>query len=581
MDSRDNATAEESAFAIPRITTHSDNPGVALPQPLTPSDAALVRRIFDLQAHGKIAAAREATAELDSKLLLGTILANRYLGRYHHSTAAELGDWLALYGDQPEAPAIHALLLHRLPKGAAAPPTPPVVRLESTPPADAAPLELDPQEPDLPRRPAVDRAVQDRAQRGNPGAALRLIANTRGVGASYAAYLRGEVAQVLFTQNADYEALLIATTALRQCPPDELAALPAYIGGLAAWRLRKVTEARRLFETAARAPVTSAKLRAAASFWAARTSRRMMDAVATVNWLRNAGEERRTFHGLLARRMLGLDTGIPPSGALMATADVNAVDATPAGRRAFALLQVGRPERAEAELRLLAARVQHDPTFARSLLAVASGTGLTALAAQLSDVLQPPDDDAGGRMRAFVPRLRPGSGFMVDPALVYALARQESNFDAQAVSSAGARGLMQIMPATAQYVLGDTPLSATQLHDPEFNLDLGQRYVTYLARQDGIASDLIRLLASYNAGPATVARWSTEMRDDGDPLLFIEAIPNAETRAFVPSVLTYSWIYAARLHLQAPSLDQLAEGEFPRFTPFSDRRKMLVTGPRR
>ena len=581
MDSRDNATAEESAFAIPRITTHSDNPGVALPQPLTPSDAALVRRIFDLQAHGKIAAAREATAELDSKLLLGTILANRYLGRYHHSTAAELGDWLALYGDQPEAPAIHALLLHRLPKGVAAPPTPPVVRLESTPPADAAPLELDPQEPDLPRRPAVDRAVQDRAQRGNPGAALRLIANTRGVGASYAAYLRGEVAQVLFTQNADYEALLIATTALRQCPPDELAALPAYIGGLAAWRLRKVTEARRLFETAARAPVTSAKLRAAASFWAARTSRRMMDAVATVNWLRNAGEERRTFHGLLARRMLGLDTGIPPSGALMATADVNAVDATPAGRRAFALLQVGRPERAEAELRLLAARVQHDPTFARSLLAVASGTGLTALAAQLSDVLQPPDDDAGGRMRAFVPRLRPGSGFMVDPALVYALARQESNFDAQAVSSAGARGLMQIMPATAQYVLGDTPLSATQLHDPEFNLDLGQRYVTYLARQDGIASDLIRLLASYNAGPATVARWSTEMRDDGDPLLFIEAIPNAETRAFVPSVLTYSWIYAARLHLQAPSLDQLAEGEFPRFTPFSDRRKMLVTGPRR
>jgi hypothetical protein len=62
--------------------------------------------------------------------------------------------------------------------------------------------------------------------------------------------------------------------------------------------------------------------------------------------------------------------------------------------------------------------------------------------------------------------------------------------------------------------------------------------------------------------------------------LFIEAIPNAETRAFVPNVLTYSWIYAARLHLQAPSLDQLAEGEFPRFTPFSDRRKMLVTGPR-
>ncbi|HEY8287879.1 MAG TPA: lytic transglycosylase domain-containing protein, partial [Acetobacteraceae bacterium] len=88
MDSRDNARAEESAFAVPRIVTHSDNPGVAIPQPLTPSDAALVRRIFGLQAHGKMAAAREATAELDSKLLLGAILADRYLGRFHHATAA-------------------------------------------------------------------------------------------------------------------------------------------------------------------------------------------------------------------------------------------------------------------------------------------------------------------------------------------------------------------------------------------------------------------------------------------------------------------------------------------------------------
>ena len=77
----------------------------------------------------------------------------------------------------------------------------------------------------------------------------------------------------------------------------------------------------------------------------------MHDAVGTVKWLRVAAEERLTFHGLLARRILRMDTGILPSGELLSQADVDAVAATPQGWRAFALLQVGQPARAEAELR--------------------------------------------------------------------------------------------------------------------------------------------------------------------------------------------------------------------------------------
>ena len=56
------------------------------------------------------------------------------------------------------------------------------------------------------------------------------------------------------------------------------------------------------------------------------------------------------------------------------------------------------------------------------------------------------------------------------------------------------------------------------------------------------------------------------IHDDDDPLLFIEAIPNAETRTFVRRALTYAWIYAARLGRRPPSLDELVAGEFPRFT---------------
>ena len=113
-------------------------------------------------------------------------------------------------------------------------------------------------------------------------------------------------------------------------------------------------------------------------------------------------------------------------------------------------------------------------------------------------------------------------------------------------SSAGAVGLMQIMPDTASFITGQpaTPALRGELRDPSVNLDLGQRYVDYLAGSDAIGGDLLRVLASYNSGPGNFTRWSAALRDGGDPLLFIEAIPVDETRAFIPRVLAYTWIYA-------------------------------------
>jgi soluble lytic murein transglycosylase-like protein len=159
----------------------------------------------------------------------------------------------------------------------------------------------------------------------------------------------------------------------------------------------------------------------------------------------------------------------------------------------------------------------------------------------------------------------------VDPALVYGLARQESNFDPRAVSAAGARGLLQIMPATASYVMGDPGLArsggASRLHDMGFSVEVGQRYLEYLARHDVVSGDLLRVLAAYNNGPGNLSRWQGAVRHREDPFLFIEGIPVVETRLFVQRVLAYSWIYAGRLNLPSPSLDALAAGRFPRFGP--------------
>jgi soluble lytic murein transglycosylase-like protein len=571
----DNATADEAAFALPRAP-HDSVSGAVYPRPLRPSDAAVMQRIFSLQHRGNMKDAERATNQLEDPLILGTVLADRYLSRFRKSTLAELTDWLTQYRDLPEAAAIYSLLLAKLPKGATPPAAPAIATLKRSTGVETALEDIEPPRNNLARNPAFDRAVLDRAEQGNTASALRLIASARRISSVYAAQLRAEVAQAAFIRNDDAEALRIVQASLKGTNPDDQSTLAYYTGGLAAWRLDQIDVAKTMFEDGAEAANSSPHLHAASAFWASRVSRRLHDASATVKWLRAAAQERLTLHGFLARRILGMDTGILPSGQLLSQADVDAVAATPQGLRAFALLQIGQPERAEAELRALWPLASTNAAFGQSLLMVASATGLTDYAAQMAGLLQAQDGRPHDELRFAMPKLRPAGGFQVDPPLVYALTRIESNFDPEAVSPVGARGLMQIMPATAQYITRDVMLDPDRLHEPAMNLAIGQRYVSYLSRMDGIDNDLLKVLASYNCGPGNYLSRASDIHDGGDPLLFIEAIPIAETRAFVPHVLLYSWIYAAQLHRQAPSLDSLAAGEFPRFTPRDTERRMEV-----
>ena len=125
---------DETAMAIPRLASPGDVSGVALPQPLAPSDAARVRRIFALQSRGNMAEAAEETSQLTDPTLLGPILANRYLGRFHRATPDELIVWLERHADEPDAPAIYALLTRRAPKGMVIPPLPNADRASPRPP---------------------------------------------------------------------------------------------------------------------------------------------------------------------------------------------------------------------------------------------------------------------------------------------------------------------------------------------------------------------------------------------------------------------------------------------------------------
>jgi soluble lytic murein transglycosylase len=138
----------------------------------------------------------------------------------------------------------------------------------------------------------------------------------------------------------------------------------------------------------------------------------------------------------------------------------------------------------------------------------------------------------------------------VEPALALALMRQESNFEVEAVSPAGARGLMQLMPATARGMareLGE-PALATRLFEPLANMRLGTAYLAKRLNDFDRAVPLA--LAAYNAGAHRVRQWLSANGDprvgETDPIDWIELIPFNETRNYVMRVIESQTVYQAR-----------------------------------
>jgi soluble lytic murein transglycosylase-like protein len=548
-----------------------------LPSVLSVPDIARYRRIFALQDRHLWREADGEIATLGDTLLLGPVLAQRYADRHYRASYGELASWLAHYPDEPEARTFYAFALARRP-GGVAPPTRPVAAL---PPrlseSREAPAASAGRSADLAAEiRTVARSEPRRAELmlEGPAAQQRLDSRNR-------AALKIDVAAGYLAAGELYKALDISDAA--QDETDE--ATDHWQAGLAAWRSKRLNEARQHFEALAHSGQSSWTTSAGA-FWAARVELRAHRAEHAAFWLGIAAEQPRTFYGLLARRLLGVDPYLNFAADPFTEFDARIVLGTEAGRRALALLAVGQRSRAATELRLLAAR--SDTAIVESIEALADRANLPGLSLQLAGVLA----DSDGRNHDYalypVPRWQPHGGFSVDRALLFALMRQESLFLPRVKSNAGAYGLMQLMPATARSMaeqtgesLGDRRRRAAEqeaLGDPELNLTLAQKYVEILLADQRIRGNLLIFACAYNSGPSTALHWqSAEPEYGSDPLLFLESIPSPEARIFTKRVLTNYWIYRQRLEQSTPDLDALAAGQWPTYTaldgfPEPDRR---------
>jgi soluble lytic murein transglycosylase len=156
-----------------------------------------------------------------------------------------------------------------------------------------------------------------------------------------------------------------------------------------------------------------------------------------------------------------------------------------------------------------------------------------------------------------------------ETAFVLGITRQESSFNPLARSGAGARGMMQLMPATARSVARRLGLaySSGALDNPDYNMKLGSAYLGQLV--DQYSGSYVMAAAAYNAGPGRPTTWSSACGDPRgsamDPLDFIECIPFSETRDYVMRVMEATQVYRARLHGGVAPLtlqDDLKRGAF-------------------
>ncbi len=547
-----------------------------LPRVLSRADIAHYKRIFALQEKGKWRAADREIKKLSDRLLMGHVMGQRYLHpTAYRSRFRELRDWLKKYADHPEAPRIYKLALKRKPKSARAPrapvaPTRGLVRARAAE-RDEARGYISPRKRSAAQRRKLINLIahiRRHLRRNELRGALKHLKRKDFLKLADAVeydIVRAEIAQAYFLAGRPKTALELAGASAARS--GDAAPLAAWVAGLAAYRLGELEIARKHFEALAHSDSADPERIAAGAYWAARLNLITRRPEAVNRLLGIAASYPRSFYGLLALRALGEEPDfnweLPPL-----TAEALAIlDKLPAARRAIALVEVGQRRRAETELRRIDPGA--DDALGRAVLALAGRLGLPEAQFRLGRRLARID---GRRHEGAVyplPAWRPKEGFRVDRAILYALIRQESQFNARAKSRVGARGLMQLMPRTASFIARDRRYRTSRrnrLFDPTINMTLGQKYVLHLFAQPEVQGNLAFALAAYNGGPGNLRKWQRRMKGIDDPLLFIESVPSAETRDFVHAVLKNVWIYRARLGQPARSLDALASGGWPAYT---------------
>ena len=321
-------------------------------------------------------------------------------------------------------------------------------------------------------------------------------------------------------------------------------------GWIALRHLKHAEDGRKHFQTLYDGVSTDIS-RSRAAYWLGRAHEAAGRPKEASEWFGRAAGYGQTFYGQMAARRL------PGGGARMPTDPV----ASPAEQQALASREFVTVARYLGQ----AGDYERTRPFLLRLARMVTSPGEVSLLAQLAVELRRPDVAVTIARRGVengvilfdtsFPVVELGATGSIERALALALSRQESSFNAGAVSSSGALGMMQLLPGTAREVAGriGVPFIQDKLtRDPAYNVSLGSQYLAETLQRFGGSYELA--LAGYNAGPNRVARWLETMGDPRagkiDMIDWIEMIPFRETRNYVQRVMEGVGVYRERLNGQ-------------------------------
>lgn len=413
---------------------------------------------------------------------------------------------------------------------------------------------------------SISANILDHIKNDDPDSARLLL---DGIDASLSSEARAEwrqrIAFSYYIENNDPAAFAIAQTVSEGSGP--WVAEGDWVAALAAWRMGDCDQAATYFARSARG-AANVELTAAGYYWAARASIRCRAPEKAQELLRGAARMDETLYGMLAAEQLS--QALPSSHA---TADFTMTDWQQIRgeeniRTAVALAEIGRDTLADKVLRHQAAI--GNPAQYPQLSRLARELGLPSTQLWMAHNA-PRGARAEPALRFPAPKWQPSTGWKVDPALAYAHALQESNFRTAVVSPAGAKGLMQIMPIAAREHAPSLNMNAqyADLTNPSVNLAFGQSALESLRDSRATGGLLPKIMAAYNAGLTPITRWNSEIKDQGDPLLYMESIPYWETRGYVAIVMRNYWMYERQAGGASESRVALAQGMWPTFPGIS------------
>ena len=348
-----------------------------------------------------------------------------------------------------------------------------------------------------------------------------------------------------------------------------------YAGWIALTRLKRPDDAADHFARIAEigaSPIT----RGRALYWQGRAAEAQGDQIAAKSFYSEGARYITTFYGQLAAEKAGLKEIRLERDPTITQADRARFEGRELVRAARALMAIGARDQFRAFVLYIDDQLPSAEEEAL-LVDLARGYGdqdvamrAVRTAAQRGFIL------AERGYPLLTQHFTPGPG-AAETAFVYSISRQESNFDPNARSSPGARGMMQLMPATAALVarqLGESH-STDRLSDPVYNMRLGSTYLGSMV--DTFSGSYVMAAAAYNAGPGRPAQWTALCGDPRgattDPLDFIECIPFSETRNYVMRTLETTMVYRARLNGNVAPLTlsaDLKRGGYSYATPGAD-----------